>query len=75
MSSQRPVGQGTGWHTDWVDHEYEPPTLEILEWVWRQVHPRARVTAVVRLLGGITADMDRITIDSAEGVKDVVLRP
>lgn len=46
----------------------------MLEWVGRHVHTRARVTAVVRLLGGITADMDRITLDSPQGVKDLVLR-
>lgn len=57
-----------------MDREYEPPTPEMLEWVGRHVHTRARVTAVVRLLGGITADMDRITIDSPQGVQDVVLR-
>lgn len=57
-----------------MDREYKPPTLEMLDWVARQVHSRARVVAVVRLLGGITADMDRITIDSPQGVKDVVLR-
>ena len=40
----------------------------------RQVHPLARVSAVVRLLGGITADMDRITVDSPDGTCEVVLR-
>lgn len=38
------------------------------------VHARARVTAVAPLPGGITADMDRITVDSPTGVTDVVLR-
>ncbi|WP_157631854.1 phosphotransferase family protein [Catelliglobosispora koreensis] len=40
----------------------------------RHVHPRARATAVTPLFGGITADMDRITVDSPAGLKDVVLR-
>jgi aminoglycoside phosphotransferase (APT) family kinase protein len=55
-------------------HEYEPPTREILEWVGHRVHARAQVIAVVPLRGGITADMDRITVDSPTGLKDVVLR-
>jgi hypothetical protein len=32
------------------------------------------VTAVAPLPGGITADMDRITVDSPTGLNDVVLR-
>ncbi|WP_344128846.1 phosphotransferase family protein [Luedemannella flava] len=32
------------------------------------------MTAVVPLLGGITADMDRVTLDSPTGLQDVVLR-
>jgi hypothetical protein len=42
--------------------------------VAHHVHPRARVTAVAPLPGGITADMDRVTLDSPAGLKDVVLR-
>jgi aminoglycoside phosphotransferase (APT) family kinase protein len=57
-----------------VPREYEPPTREILEWVGHHVHAGARVTAVAPLPGGITADMDRITVDSPAGRKDVVLR-
>lgn len=38
------------------------------------MHPRARVTAVTQLLGGITAHMDRITVESPAGVRDLVLR-
>jgi aminoglycoside phosphotransferase (APT) family kinase protein len=57
-----------------VPREYEPPTPEILRWVAQHVHPRARVTAVAPLPGGITADMDRVTVDSPAGLKDVVLR-
>jgi aminoglycoside phosphotransferase (APT) family kinase protein len=57
-----------------VPHEYEPPTPEILQWVAHRVHPRARVTAVAPLPGGITADMDRVTVYSPAGLKDVVLR-
>jgi aminoglycoside phosphotransferase (APT) family kinase protein len=53
---------------------YEPPTAEILEWVARHVHPRARVTTVAPLPGGITADVDKVTVDSPAGVADVVLR-
>jgi aminoglycoside phosphotransferase (APT) family kinase protein len=60
--------------TDHVVHEYEPPTPEILRWVARQLHPRARVTAVARLLGGITADIDRVTVTSPRGLTDLVLR-
>lgn len=54
--------------------KYAPPTPEILQWVAHQVHPRAQVTAVAPLPGGITADMDRVTVDSPTGLKDVVLR-
>jgi aminoglycoside phosphotransferase (APT) family kinase protein len=61
-------------HTHRVRREYEPPTREILEWVGHRVDARARVTAVAPLRGGITADMDRITVDSPTGLKDVVLR-
>ena len=68
------MGLGTGCQTDRVRCEYEPPTLEILEWVGHRVHARARVVAVAPLPGGITADMDRITVDSPTGVTDVVLR-
>ncbi len=57
-----------------MPHEYAPPTPEILHWVAHQVHPRARVTAVAPLPGGITADMDRVTVDSPTGLSDVVLR-
>jgi aminoglycoside phosphotransferase (APT) family kinase protein len=60
--------------TDRVSREYEPPTREVLAWVGRQVHARGRVIAVERLLGGLTADMDRITVDSPMGHTDVVLR-
>lgn len=38
------------------------------------MHPHARVVAVVPLLGGITADMDRVSVDSPAGPEDVVLR-
>ena len=65
---------GTGCDTHRVRCEYEPPTREILEWVGHRVHARAQVTAVVPLPGGITAHMDRITVDSPTGLKDVVLR-
>ncbi|WP_426565051.1 phosphotransferase family protein [Angustibacter sp. McL0619] len=57
-----------------MPREYEPATPEILQWVAHHVHPRARVTAVAPLPGGITADMDRITVDSPAGLTDVVLR-
>jgi aminoglycoside phosphotransferase (APT) family kinase protein len=57
-----------------VFREYEPPTPEILEWVGRRIHLHARVIAVVRLSGGITADMDRVTVASPAGLEDVVLR-
>lgn len=57
-----------------MGREYEPPTREILEWVRQRVHARARVTAVVPLPGGITADMDRISVDTPTGSRDVVLR-
>jgi hypothetical protein len=57
-----------------VPREYEPPTPEILTWVACQVDPRARVIVATRLPGGMTADMDRITVDSPSGLTDVVLR-
>jgi aminoglycoside phosphotransferase (APT) family kinase protein len=71
---RRPVGPGAGCKTDLVPREYEPPTPEILQWVARHVHPRARVTVAAPLPGGITADMDRVTVDSPSGLTDVVLR-
>ena len=52
----------------------EPPTPEILQWVAQRVHPRARVTRFASLPGGITADVDRITLDAPTGVVEVVLR-
>lgn len=57
-----------------MQREYEPPSPEILQWVAHQVHPGARVTAVAPLPGGITADMDRMTVGSPTGLRDVVLR-
>lgn len=57
-----------------MQREYEPPSRDILQWVARQVHPGARVTAVVPLPGGITADMDRMIVASPSGLRDVVLR-
>jgi len=74
ISPRRPVGQSTGCQTDRVPGTYEPPTREILDWVGRRVHVSAQVTAVAPLPGGITADMDLITVDSPTGLKDVVLR-
>lgn len=61
-------------HTYGVSRAYEPPTRHILDWVGQRVHAGARVSAVVPLLGGVTAHMDRITIDSPTGSLDVVLR-
>lgn len=57
-----------------MPREYEPPTPAVLAWVAGQVHPRARVAAVAPLPGGITADMDRISVASPNGLHDVVLR-
>jgi len=57
-----------------VPREYERPSREILQWAANHIHPRARVIAVAPLLGGITADIDRITVDSPAGLIDVVLR-
>jgi aminoglycoside phosphotransferase (APT) family kinase protein len=56
-----------------VLREYQPPTRGSLRWVTSQFHPRAQVIAVTPLPGGITADMDRITIQSDRRL-DVVLR-
>ncbi len=50
------------------------PTPDVLQWVAHQVHPHARVGAVAPLPGGITADMDRVSVDTPTGLKDVVLR-
>ena len=68
------AGPDAGCQTDRVPREYEPPTPSILQWVAHHVHPRARVTAVAPLHGGITADMDRISLDAPAGPRDVVLR-
>lgn len=57
-----------------MPREYEPPTREVLQWAAHHVHPQARVASVARLPGGITADMDRVTVDSPTGLRDVVLR-
>ena len=57
-----------------MHREYEPPNREMLQWVAHRIHPRARVTAVAPLPGGITADMDLITVQSPTGLEDVVLR-
>ena len=56
-----------GCQTDRVPREYQSPAREILEWVRHQVHARARVIAVAPLPGGLTADMDRITVGSPRG--------
>lgn len=69
-----PVRPGAGCQTDRMLREYKPPTREILGWVARQVHPRARVIAVARLQGGLTADMDRVTVELRTGLRDLVLR-
>jgi aminoglycoside phosphotransferase (APT) family kinase protein len=73
-SRPRPIGPGAGWQTDLVPREYHPPTPEILQWVAHHVHARGRAAAVAPLPGGITADMDRVTVDSPTGRTDVVLR-
>lgn len=57
-----------------MDREHVLPTRELLDWVARQLHPRARVTAIAPLPGGITAAMDRVTVDLPTGRHDVVLR-
>lgn len=54
--------------------EYPRLSAEARRWVARQVHPRARVTATSSLPGGLTAAMDRITVDRPGGPVDVVLR-
>lgn len=46
----------------------------MVEWVAHSVHARGRVTAVSRLLGGITAAMDLLRVDAPTGAEDVVLR-
>lgn len=51
-----------------------PPDEETLRWVARSVHPRARVSTVAPLVGGLTASMDRITVATPTGAQDVVLR-
>ncbi len=57
-----------------MPHEYPPPTPDTLRWVARQVHPRARVTAVASLKGGLTAAMDRISVGTPAGADEVILR-
>jgi aminoglycoside phosphotransferase (APT) family kinase protein len=57
-----------------VPREYRPPAAPTLDWVARQVHARARVTSVQRLVGGITADMDRIDVRGPDRSLTVVLR-
>jgi aminoglycoside phosphotransferase (APT) family kinase protein len=60
--------------TEWGSPGHAPPTPEVLRWVARQVHPRATVTAVAPLAGGITAAMDRVSVAAPGGVTDLVLR-
>jgi len=60
--------------TQWWLRTYVAPTPQILQWVARQIHGRARVVAVEPLAGGITADMDRLSVASPAGVVEVILR-
>ena len=60
--------------TDRVCRDYLPPDREALQWVATRVHPRSRVISVTPLLGGITAHMDRIAVESPAGKRDLVLR-
>ena len=46
----------------------------MLRWVTSHLHPRARVRAVEPMVGGLTAFMDRITVELPTGARDVVLR-
>jgi aminoglycoside phosphotransferase (APT) family kinase protein len=57
-----------------VPREYLPPDRETLRWAAHSLHPRARVSSVTPLLGGLTAHMDRITVESPTGLQDLVLR-
>lgn len=65
---------GAGCKTRRVPLEYVPPDRATLHWVTRNVHPRSRVSSVRHLVGGLTAHMDRITVDAPNGPRDLVLR-
>ena len=53
---------------------YAPPSRAALAWVAGTLHPRGQVSAVVRLVGGLTAHMDQITVETPSRAYDVVLR-
>lgn len=53
--------------------DYQPPSQQVLRWVEESLN--GRVLAASRLLGGLTADMDRLTVAMRSGTTiDVVLR-
>ncbi|MGH3487330.1 MAG: phosphotransferase family protein [Actinopolymorphaceae bacterium] len=53
---------------------YRPPDGRVLHWVERALGANARIRTTSRLLGGLTADMDRLTVATDGSVFDVVLR-
>lgn len=57
-----------------VPETHQPPSDSALRWVERCLGPRARVLRSSRLVGGLTADMDRLTVRNGSEVFDVVLR-
>lgn len=59
-----------------MSDSYRRPSAETLRWVEETLGPGARVAAVSRLYGGVTAYMDRLTITVADTGRcyDVVLR-
>jgi len=57
-----------------VPDNYAPPAPPTLRWVERELRDGARVVHRQRLVGGLTAFMDLLTIDAGRGRFDVVLR-
>lgn len=53
---------------------YQQPSDQVLGWVEAALGPGSRVVVTSRLVGGLTADMDRLTVVSGSRSYDVVLR-
>ncbi len=53
---------------------YQPPSERVRQWVESALGSRARIVATSRLRGGLTADMDRLTVGVGSGQVEVVLR-
>jgi aminoglycoside phosphotransferase (APT) family kinase protein len=57
-----------------MSHSYFEASAQTLRWVETELGPNVRIRKVARLFGGMTADMDRLTVEDSEHTFDVVLR-